>query len=429
MKRIYVKPKYDKSGVTADARRDSNTDESPQWGLSLTDSNTAGGSGSGTRESGRETDQAQEQDQGRLGTGGMNLSPSHGKQDEDEAAQPEQAKSTREIDILYENQRGWFLCGIPLYSHQSLLPIDPSAWVNRHWKDSPVNITNAQVPDPSWEWAWKTWYVDMTGDVDEQGWEYSFSFRSSSWHGTHPWFHSFVRRRRWIRLRVKQTPGRSARGRSGFERAHMLNEDYFTIHSASAKRKKDGLSLAPASTGPSAYSRATTDLEGPDEDMDLEEITDIPSLMRALKRGIVDREKIEYLKKFVERGGEELYYLDDNIPEIMSLFIFQNSRWQFLAYLTVAIEELSGNIPQTQGKEADEMKRRYDNLSRAADSIKRHITGPNIFDDGKNSLLNLTPAIGQECSSAGPANESVGQRGSIKGIPKQAEIEREGHLY
>lgn len=101
----------------------------------------------------------------------------------------------------------------------------------------------------------------------------------------------------------------------------MLNEDYFTIHSASVKRKNDGLSLAPTSTWPSAYSRATTNLEGPDEDMDLEEITDIPSLMRALKRGIVDREKIEYLKKFVERGGEELYYLDENVIGLLCFIL------------------------------------------------------------------------------------------------------------
>lgn len=92
------------------------------------------------------------------------------------------------IDVLYENQRGWFLFGMPLYSANSLLNLDPAPWQNGMFQDSPVNITNAQVPDPSWQWAWRTWYVDMSHDVDEEGWEYSFSFQPRfAWHGSHPW--------------------------------------------------------------------------------------------------------------------------------------------------------------------------------------------------------------------------------------------------
>lgn len=113
----------------------------------------------------------------------------------------DEKKPVSELDILYENQRGSFVFGIPLYSQGSLLHLDPSPWMTQDRQESPVNITNAQLPDPSWEWSWRTWYVDMSGDVDEQGWQYSFSFSSSQWHGTHPWFHSWVRRRRWVRLR------------------------------------------------------------------------------------------------------------------------------------------------------------------------------------------------------------------------------------
>jgi hypothetical protein len=32
------------------------------------------------------------------------------------------------IDILYENERGGFLCGIPLFSSQALGGLDPPAW-------------------------------------------------------------------------------------------------------------------------------------------------------------------------------------------------------------------------------------------------------------------------------------------------------------
>jgi len=110
-----------------------------------------------------------------------------------------------QVDILYENQRGFFLCGIPHFSSNSLLNFDPSPWLDGQFKPSAVDITNAQVPDPNWEWSSRTWYVEMSHDVDEEGWEYSFWFKNCSWHGTRPWFHSFVRRRRWLRQRVRGT--------------------------------------------------------------------------------------------------------------------------------------------------------------------------------------------------------------------------------
>lgn len=212
-----------------------------------------------------------------------------------------------ELDILYENQRGWFFFGIPLYSHSSLLNFDPPAWMTQDKRPSAVNITNAQVPDPSWEWAWRTWYVDMSGDVDEQGWQYAFSFTTSKWHGTHPWFHSFVRRRRWVRLRTKALERRH-RGQSGFEQAHMLNEDYFTIHSSKARGREQSLAgLSRVGTG--FLSRVGTAEEEPQT----EEISDIPSLLRAMKQTSIDRERIDALKKFVNDGGEELYYLADKV--------------------------------------------------------------------------------------------------------------------
>lgn len=222
-------------------------------------------------------------------------------------------KPHSELDILYENQRGSFFFGLPLYSHGSLLNFDPSAWMTQDRRASAVNITNAQLPDPSWEWAWRTWYVDMSGDVDEQGWQYAFSFGSSHWHGTHPWFHSFVRRRRWVRLRTKVTDKRH-RGRSGFERAHMLNEDYFTIHSSKVQsREQSTAGLSRVESG--FLSRVST---GVDEEVHLEEICDIPSLMHALKLAAIDRERIDALKKFVQEGGEEIYYLNDKVSQSAS---------------------------------------------------------------------------------------------------------------
>lgn len=224
----------------------------------------------------------------------------------------------RVLDILYENQRGWFFFGIPLYSHGSLLNFDPSAWVTQDLKDSPVNITNAQLPDPSWEWAWPTWYVDMSGDVDEQGWQYSLSFSSAAWHGNHPWFHSFVRRRRWVRMRNKKLSERMHRGQTKFEKAHRLTEDYFTIHSS------PGRTAASAEVGSQAASTLNRSSTKAERVAAFEEIADVPTLMYALKVAIVDREKIEALKRFIVDGGEELYYLDEKVCPFSSVHLISS---------------------------------------------------------------------------------------------------------
>ncbi|OJJ51446.1 hypothetical protein ASPZODRAFT_148724 [Penicilliopsis zonata CBS 506.65] len=290
-----------------------------------------------------------------------------------------------ELDVLYENQRGWFFFGIPLYSHSSLLNFDPSAWVTRDLKDSAVNIMNAQLPDPSWEWVWKTWYVDMSGDIDEQGWQYAFSFASSSWHGTHPWFHSFVRRRRWVRLRAKRTSKTNGRERSEFEMAHRLNEDYFTIHS---KAKTRDSSVGPVSRVTSAL--RDTNIE---DEVVLEDVTNIPSLMHALKAAAVDREKLEVLRRFIEEGDEELHYLAETIPDIMMLFVFQTSRYQFSTYMASVRDQLSEKATDTQGIEAEKLSRKQENLARAVETAKHHVTGPDIFSDAKGesgtSMLDL----------------------------------------
>ncbi|KAJ5384353.1 hypothetical protein N7517_002264 [Penicillium concentricum] len=306
----------------------------------------------------------------------------------DQTNSREDTKSRSEMDILYENQRGWFVFGVPRYSQSSLLNFDPSAWMTQDHTASPVNITNAQLPDPSWEWTWKTWYVDMSGDTDEQGWQYSFSFSSSSWHGTQPWFHSFVRRRRWVRLRTKVHEQRN-HGRSDFEKSHMLTEDYFTIHSSKVRSRDQ--STAGLSRVESGFNRASMTV---DEESHVDEIGDIPSLMHALKLASIDRERIDALKKFIEDGGDELYYLNDKIPDIMPMFLFQTSRWQFVTYISGVIRELSKTLTDSD-KDADAIQRKKDNLARAAESCKRHITGPDVFKDdhgeSTTGLLDLTP--------------------------------------
>lgn len=216
--------------------------------------------------------------------------------------QPPPPPPDSHIDILYENQRGWFVFGIPLFSSKALwnLRIDQSPWVDAKFKPSPVNITNAQVPDPSWKWDWKSWYVDMSHDVDEEGWEYSLWFRGAAWHGNHPWFHSFVRRRRWLRKRVKhKLPPKTKENRE------RLFGDTFSVGTTLARTRTVGTSSMTPSLGGGNGSAS--------QELLADEIKDIATLMRRLKIAAIDREKIVDINRFIEEGGEELRYLAEQV--------------------------------------------------------------------------------------------------------------------
>ncbi|KAI9738187.1 MAG: hypothetical protein M1834_008685 [Cirrosporium novae-zelandiae] len=285
-----------------------------------------------------------------------------------------QSKDTYEFDILYENQRGIFFFGIPNYSHKSLLNFDPAPWLTKDFKESSVDITNAQVPDLSWDWAWKRWYVDMSGDVDDEGWEYSFMFTPVfTWHGTHPWFHSFVRRRRWLRKRIKTQPI-NTKGKAGnFKEAHRLTKDYFTIHTG--KRR-------PLSTNATSDSRGS--FLADDEGDEPQNIEDISTLMKSLKEFAVDRQKIDAVKNFIEHGGEDLYYLAEKIPEIMNTFVFQNARRHLLTELFDIMQEARDHRNhhiQTEREENETEKRRIDNLLNAVKAAEEQVRKLEFWSD------------------------------------------------
>jgi hypothetical protein len=265
---------------------------------------------------------------------------------------PQAAKQGEEfaVDVLYENQRGSFFCGIPLYSSASLLNFDPSPWQTAALTDSPVDITNAQVPDPTWQWAWKRWYVDMSHDVDEEGWEYSFSFSSKfCWHGTHPWLYSFARRRRWLRKRVKICPsGTHSHGHlpnGQMTDAHRLNDDYFTIHASRREASREPSLDRTSNKNRSSWigSIAEHKSTNTDDEDDLE-VLNVSALLKQLKHTTIDRKKLLRFKNFLSTAGDELVYLPDAMQEIMSLFMYQSSRRQAIADLEFAVSTLHSSL-------------------------------------------------------------------------------------
>ncbi|KAI8950743.1 hypothetical protein F4801DRAFT_337081 [Xylaria longipes] len=260
-----------------------------------------------------------------------------------------------EIDILYENQRGGFLCGIPLFSSAALGNLDPPAWTNFAHKPSPTDIHTAQVPDPSWQWAWPEWRINHDEQIqtDSDGWEYSFMFsKKFSWHSPN-WYGSFVRRRAWIRRRIKIGSGYQAMDEQS------MNPAYFTVTA-----KQHGLSLVATvgemkrpsmdrqtkrsqSDSRRSLERSRADADNASIPQDLKTTED---LMAMLRQSRIDREKLEAVENYINNCTDDLLHLQDHMHEIMSMFIFQTSRKTLLSRLTQLYDDLTSSA--SKGKSA-----------------------------------------------------------------------------
>ncbi|KAI0134736.1 meiotically up-regulated 65 protein [Xylariales sp. AK1849] len=268
------------------------------------------------------------------------------------------------IDILYENERGGFLCGIPLFSGAALGNLDPAPWTNFVHKASPTDTKTAQVPDPSWEWAWPEWRINQDDaiEADGDGWEYSFMFsRKFSWHGP-KWWNSFVRRRAWTRRRIKKGIGYQAND------PHLLNPGYFSITSpsnAKERRQSQHLGLSEASSvadgeapDPNKTSQRTSVLmlEADVLDMQKVDIENIDVLMGLLRRSRIDREKLEAVQNYLEHSSDDLLHLQDHMHEVMSAFVFQASRRLLLTRLMQVHDQeaRAQDSQQQKGKEIEQ---------------------------------------------------------------------------
>lgn len=309
------------------------------------------------------------------------------------------------IDILYENERGGILCGLPLFSSKALGNLDPPAWTNFAHRPSPTNTSNAQVPDPSWQWAWPEWRVNQDDGTDEGGWQYSFMFaKKFSWHRAR-WYNSFVRRRAWIRKRIKKGPLP--------DRAdpHLLNLEYFTVQTAAEMRQ--GSSRASSRLGSKAsMTHGDTDAE---DEREKPVIEDIEMLMRVLRAARIDREKVEAVENYLANGTDDLVHLQDEMHDIMSLFVFQASRKLLLSRLTQLYDKTVAEEKAQDGGEGQNSRgqsTKAQHLSAAIKHADEEVRKLEFWSDIK--------AMAESGESAGAVDHERGWDESWTGLDRSA---------
>ncbi|RYO77768.1 hypothetical protein DL766_002138 [Monosporascus sp. MC13-8B] len=372
-----------------------------------------------------------------------------------------QHRSSREpetaVDVLYENQRGCFCCGLPLFSSAALGNLDPPAWTNFAHKPSPTSIRTAQVPDPSWVWVWPEWRVNRDDfiDTDKDGWEYSFAFsKKFSWHAP-KWWNSFVRRRAWIRRRVKKVDLDEAAD------PYLINAGYFEVsparkihHSRSRSRtssvpERMSIGKSPSRRSqergrtskdvPSRGSRDVSRDTGADADSILAkeevQLRTVEDLMLVLRRSRIDREKLEAVENYIAHCSDDLAPLQDHMHDVMALFMFQTSRKLLLARLTHLYDELTaaattatavGSDGEGKGKEEEEGKeksperhrRRVENLAAAITHADEEVRKLEYWSDIKAMAESgesggaVAPDRGWGCAWEGIDNS--GAKGPLK---------------
>lgn len=263
------------------------------------------------------------------------------------------------VDVLYENQRGGVCFGKLLFSARALGNLDPAPWTNIAKKPSATDITNSQPPDPSWEWVGKQWSIYPTEDSDE-GWEYSFAFHGRfSWHNC-KWWNSFVRRRAWVRKRVRKKDGDNSNDQ------HAFNSDYFTVIPVKFHQRNVALSMS----GVNFCERYLSFGRYKIEDEVQKEISDLNTLKNVMKSARIDREITEAIENFIQNGKEDFLSLKNQMHEIMHLYIFQASRrvliFGLLRQLRMALEACQ-NSGVSEGKNQRERVKLLDAVLKAAE--------------------------------------------------------------
>ncbi|KAF9924018.1 hypothetical protein FBU30_005948 [Linnemannia zychae] len=230
-------------------------------------------------------------------------------------------------DFLYQHQRGAFFLGTPKFSSKSLLPVDPDEWTDQTSQTSAMDISDYELPDPNWEWVHKTWLVDMTGDVDEDGWEYAMTFHGSPWHGNYEIFRSFARRRRWLRLRKRK-------GKTLGKPSALPERTYPSLPTLSQSQLDATTILQQDSTPYSTVDqKAGESIHTGIGNLSLSPSPQRVDLYQSLKKSHSDREKLAHVAQYVVRYPGDFDDIEKRMDKYLNLFDYETSRREFISML------------------------------------------------------------------------------------------------
>jgi len=163
--------------------------------------------------------------------------------------------------------------------------------------------------------------------------------------------------------------------------------------------------------------RALADEEDDEEEM--QDVTDIASLLMYLKKAAIDREKIVLVRNFITNATDDLHYLAEQMPTIMSLFVFQNSRRYLLTILMDRVNAASDHREEheEQGKEENPVERqRIDSLLQAIDAADSELKRLEYWSDIRKVTRRGKTGGAVNDSPAWPSHEWQGLDNSGPGI-------------
>jgi hypothetical protein len=239
--------------------------------------------------------------------------------------------------------------------------------------------------------------------VDEDGWEYSFAFsKKFSWHKA-KWWNSFVRRRAWIRKRVKKDLDYNGQD------PYMLNSEYFSIRPSSEISRERSRSRATSTRG-SRISISTANVDGAEQPV----IEQADDLLCVLGRCRIDRERIEAVDNYFQNAKDDLAGLQHVMHDVMSLFVFQASRRVLLTRMTEVYDETTAEL-QKQKEARPELERRVKNLDAAIKHADEEVKRLEYWSDVKG--------MAEEGDSRGAVDQEQGWDPSWQGLDRSGPSE------
>jgi hypothetical protein len=163
----------------------------------------------------------------------------------------------------------------------------------------------------------------------------------------------------------------------------MLTPEYFTIHPAEERSQ----SRATSTDDRIRYSISSLARREIEDETVVEDIKDITTLMKVLRFARIDREKMEAVENFIKHGGDDLYYLQEQMHEIMRMFIFQASRRLLLTHLLKIFNEASEEQTKITADQKDVdpvKKRRLENLEAAVKHADEEVKKLEFWSDVKD---------------------------------------------